>query len=297
MIETAGVIGVGAMGMGIAQSLIRARCQTFARDIDAQREVLARDHGAQVVPTARALGQAVQAIFIVVVDASQIDDVLQGESGLLAALRPGKQVLLCSTIAPDDALRFAKAIAATGADALDAPISGGPARAQAGTMSMMMAGSPSVIHSLGPILEAVAAKRFMISEHCGDAAKAKLVNNLMAGINLMAGAEALALAVRLGLDPRQMFDLIAVSSGQSWMFEDRMSRALQGDFAPRAQSHVLTKDLTLANRAARDAGVELPLGAVARDLLQATCDGGWRMEDDAAALKYYLARFGVALER
>src|SRR5205085_1170117 len=101
----------------------------------------------------------------------------------------------------------------------------------------------------------------------GAAAKAKLVNNLMAGINLAAGAEALALAARLGLEPRQMRELISASSGQSWMFDDRMTRALEGDYAPRAQSHVLTKDLTLANQAAEQAGVSLPLGALARDLL------------------------------
>ena len=93
--------------------------------------------------------------------------------------------------------------------------------------------------------------------------------------------------------PRQMFDLISVSSGQSWMFEDRMARALAGDYAPRAAAPVLTKDLTLANEAAGAAGVELPMGALARDLLKATCDGGWHTEDDAAALKYYLKRFGA----
>ncbi|MFO1198050.1 MAG: NAD(P)-dependent oxidoreductase [Burkholderiaceae bacterium] len=291
MIDTAGVIGVGAMGMGIAESLLRGRFTTFARDIDPARERVARTLGAGVAGSARALGEAAQAIFVVVVDAGQIDTVLAGDDGLLAALGPGKLVLVCSTIAPGDAQRFAATIAATGAGVLDAPISGGPARAHAGTMSMMLAGDADLIARARPMLDAVSARRFVISQRCGDAAKAKLVNNLMAGINLMAGAEALALAARLGLDPRQMFDLISASSGQSWMFEDRMARALAGDYAPRAAAPVLTKDLTLANEAARAAGVELPMGALARDLLRATCDGGWSAEDDAAALKYYLKRF------
>ena len=160
-------------------------------------------------------------------------------------------------------------------------------------MSIMLAGPDAALQAAGPVLDAIAGRRFVISPRHGDGARAKLVNNLMAGIHLMAGAEALALAARLGLDPRQMSELIGASSGQSWMFDDRMPRALAGDFAARAQAHVLTKDLTLANQAAADAGVELPLGAVARDQLRATCEGGWRTEDDAATLKYYARRFGV----
>jgi 3-hydroxyisobutyrate dehydrogenase len=291
--SSVGVIGVGAMGMGIAGRLLHAGFATVARDIDPAREALARAAGARVVPSARAAGSAAEVILVVVVDAPQIEQVLAGDDGLLRGLAPGKLVMLCSTIAPEDAQSFAVRIAETGAAVLDAPISGGPARASAGTMSVMLAGAPEALAFAAPVLDAIAGRRFVIGPHPGDAARAKLVNNLMAGIHLMAGAEALALAQRLGLDARQMYELISASSGQSWMFEDRMARALAGDYAPRAQAHVLTKDLTLANAAAAAAGVELPLGAVARELLRATCEGGWRDEDDAAALKYYRRRFGL----
>jgi len=294
MVKSVAVIGVGAMGMGMAHSLLRNGFRTLARDIDPQREALARAAGAQVVSSAREAGAA-DAVAIVVVDAAQIEQVLSGDDGLLAGLGPGRLVFLCSTIAPSDSETFAARIAATGAQVLDAPISGGPARAQAGTMSIMLAGPQSALDAAEPVLAAIAGKRFVIGARHGDAARAKLVNNLMAGIHLMAGAEALALAIRLGLDPRQMSELIGASSGQSWMFDDRMQRALVGDYAPRAQSHVLTKDLTLANDAAHAVGLQLPLGALARDLLRATCEGGWRDEDDAAALKYYASRFGVTL--
>ncbi len=293
MVASVGVIGVGAMGLGIARSLVRGGFTTFGRDVDAARETLARASGVGLVASAAQLGTRADVAIVVVVDAGQIEQVLDGADGLLATLRPGQLVLLCSTIAPGDAERFAARIGRTGARVLDAPISGGPARAEAGTMSIMLAGSREALASAEPVLAAIAGKRFVIGERHGDAARAKLVNNLMAGINLMAGAEALALAQRLGLDPRAMFELISASSGQSWIFEDRMARALLDDYEPRAAAHVLTKDLTLVNEAARAAGVDLPLGAVARDLLGATCAGGWRLEDDAAALKYYRRRFGV----
>lgn len=288
-----GVIGAGVMGLGIVRSLLRGGFAAHARDVDPMREALARDSGARIAGSPAELGARSDVIFIVVLDAAQIDDVFEGSNGLLRVLGPGKTVLINSTIAPCDMERFATRAGSTGAAFVDAPISGGPARAESGTMSMMLAAPDPVLAAIEPMLRVVSDKRFVIGAQAGDAARAKLVNNLMAGIHLIAGAEAMALAMRLGLDPRQMSELIRVSSGQSWMFDDRMPRALAGDFEPRAQAHVLTKDLTLANQAAADAGVDLPLGAVARDLLRATCDGGWRNEDDAAALKYYARRFGV----
>jgi 3-hydroxyisobutyrate dehydrogenase len=292
MAGAVGVIGVGAMGLGIVRRLVRGGFETVGRDIDATRESLARASGARVLASAAQIGAAAQVTIVVVVDAAQVEEVLAGDQGLLGALGPGKLVMLCSTIAPEDAARLAVRIEQTGALALDAPISGGPARAEGGTMSIMLAGRREALTRAEPVLAAISGKRFVIGERHGDAMRAKLVNNLMAGINLMAGAEALALAERLGLESRAMFGLIAASSGQSWMFEDRMARALVDDYEPRAAAHVLTKDLVLANEAARGAGVELPLGALARDLLRATCDAGWRLEDDAAALKYYRRRFG-----
>lgn len=293
MIRRVGIIGVGAMGMGIAISAARAGFEVHARDVDPRRQALAREHGFLPHDSCASLIGQVDACVIVVVDAAQIDEVLHGPGGLVDAMRAQPLVLLCSTIAPGDGQRFAEHLRGAGARPIDAPISGGPARAEAGTMSMMLAAPDDVLDAARPLLEAISGNRFVIGAQPGMAAKAKLVNNLMAGINLAAGAEALALAGRLGLAPAQMLELIRVSSGQSWMFEDRMSRALAGDYAPRAQSHVLTKDLTLANQAAEAAGVSLPLGAIARDMLRATCDAGWRDEDDAAIYKLYRDRFGL----
>ena len=288
-----GVIGVGAMGLGIAIRVRHSGFEVHVRDIDPARERLAVAAGARSHPHPRSVAQATEVCAIVVVDASQIDTVLAGEDGLLAGLTPGRTVLLCSTIAPEDTARLALRIRSVGADVLDAPISGGPVRAAEGTMSMMIAGDPAVRERLTPLLSALAVKRFVIGDVPGEAAKAKLVNNLLAGVHLAAAAEALTLAVKLGLDPRQMADLVSVSSGQSWMFDDRMPRALAGDFAPRAQVPVLTKDMTLATAVAERSGAPVPLAEIARDLLRATCEAGWRHEDDAAVLKHALARAGL----
>ncbi len=286
-----GVIGVGAMGSGIAARLADLGFRTLCRDIDPVREARLRGEGVLVAGSAREIGASCTVAIVVVVDAAQIETVLDGDDGLLGALGPGKTAVLCSTIAPEEMARFCERIVATGAAAVDAPISGGPARARDGSMSMMLAAPAATLERVDALVRAICGRRFVIGARYGDASRAKLVNNLMAGIHLLAAAEALALAERVGLDPAAMVELVAASSGQSWMFSDRMPRALSGDYAPRAQTRVLAKDLSLVNALASAAGVSLPLGALASDLLRGACEQGWSEDDDAAALEFYRARF------
>lgn len=281
-----GVIGTGAMGGAMAARLQDRGFKVQVRDIDPARQAIQVAAGAKGHSSPAALAGVANTVFIVVVDAHQITQVLKGEGGLLGALGPHHTVVFCSTISPDDMVRSCEAVAACGAAALDAPISGGPQRARDGAMSMMLAAQPELIARLEPLLDAMSARRFVISARFGDASKAKLVNNLVAGINLAAATEGLALARELGLDERQMLSLMTASSGQSWIGDDRLERALADDYAPRAQTHVLTKDLTLATALATQRGYPVPLGDQARTLFQAACDAGYRDEDDAAMLKY-----------
>ena len=160
-------------------------------------------------------------------------------------------------------------------------------------MSMMLAAPEAARARADAVLRAISGKRFVIGERHGDASRAKLVNNLMAGIHLLAGAEAMALAERVGLDPAVMVELISASSGQSWIFDDRMPRALAGDYVPRAQTRVLAKDLSLVNVLASGLGVDLPLGSLTGSLLRSAGDEGWASHDDAAVLEFYRARFAA----
>ena len=237
----------------------------------------------------RTLAAQADIAIVVVVNAEQVDAVLFGADGVIHAAGGAKTVMPCSTIAPQDTVRCAERLAAHGLATIDAPISGGPARALAGSMSMMLAAPAGTLAPWQPLLADLAGKRFVVSETIGDAAKAKLVNNLLAGVNLVAGAEALALAARLGLDPRAMFEIINASSGASWIFEDRMARALAQDYSPaRAAAHILTKDVGLATALAASVAHPTPLGDAALARLRETVERGWAELDDAAVIKTYL---------
>ncbi|MDB5852634.1 MAG: hypothetical protein JWR22_675 [Herminiimonas sp.] len=302
-----GVIGIGAMGMGIAKCLRAKGYAVSVRDVRPEAEHEAASLGMTVCETPARMAAQVDALIVVVLNAQQIDDVLFGDQGVAqgiaeavveSAAQPGtrRTVLLCSTIAPEDSVRFAERLAQTGIDCLDAPISGGPAKAEAGTMSMMLAGSAVTLDRCEQLLADMSGRRFRISEKVGDGARTKLVNNLLAGTNLVAGAEALALGIKLGLDPKRLFDVICASSGSSWIFEDRMARALENDYAPRAFAHILTKDMTLATGMADSAGYDTPLGDAALGIYRETLERGWADLDDAAVLKTFLKRRGKEQE-
>lgn len=285
-----GIIGIGAMGMGMARNLLGKGFSVYVRDIRPEACAEAAAAGMTVCASPAALARIADLIILVVVDAAQIDAVLFAADGVVAGTSAGrgKTVTICSTIAPEDTQRFAQRLADRNIALIDAPISGGPARAANGSMTMMLAAPAATLAPWESVLATLAAKQFRISERIGDGARAKLVNNLLAGINLVAGAEALALGMQLGLEPHQLYDLICASSGQSWIMADRMGRALDNDYAPRAATRILTKDMMLATAMAASAGHATPLGDAALARYRQAIASGWAALDDGAVLKTYL---------
>ncbi|MEP7297935.1 MAG: NAD(P)-dependent oxidoreductase [Burkholderiales bacterium] len=282
-----GIIGIGAMGFAMATNLRGRGHAPQVRDIDPKAIASATAHGLTPCDSPAQLAERCDLVAIVVVDATQIDDVLFGAGGVVHANLQGRAltVMICSTIAARDTERFRDRLVAHRIDLLDAPISGGPARAANGTMSMMLACDQSLRERFEPLLRQMAGTLFYVGEKVGDAARTKLVNNLLAGINLVAGAEALALGARLGLDKRALFEVIKASSGASWIVTDRMARALDNDYVPRARSVILTKDVGLAVQMADEANVDTPLGDEALRLFKATVAAGLGELDDAAVIK------------
>jgi putative dehydrogenase len=284
-VRRVGVIGTGAMGGGVVASLVRAGVPTWARDIRPEAQDAAVASGATATATPAEIARACDAVVLLVVDAGQIDTVLFGADGAADALAPGAIVVLSSTVDPAYPAALAPRLAARGVLLLDAPVSGGPAKAAAGTMTMMVSGDAGALARARPVLERITGRLFALGERAGDASAFKIVNNLLAAANLAAGAEAMALAIRAGLDPRQVFDVVNASSGGSWIFADRMARALDDDYAPRAAARILMKDVGIATAFARRLGVDAPLARAAHAAFVDAVDAGYGEEDDAALVK------------
>ena len=283
-----GVIGIGNMGLGIALRLREQGLAVTVRDVDATRDALARAGGCCVAASPAELAAGCDLVFVVVVDASQARDVLFGGDGATAALRPGCGVVLCPTIAPGDVEALAADLLRHGIDVIDAPMSGGPVRAREGRMSLMVAGADAVVDRWLPLLQRMADPVIRVSARPGDGARTKLVNNLLAAINLMGASEVLALATRLGLDPSRTLDVIESSSGQSWIGSNRLRRALAGDEEPQAHMALLAKDSALAMDEVRRIGAPAPLGAAASAGFAQAVAHGLARADDSALYRWLL---------
>ena len=285
-LRSAGFIGVGHMGGAMALRVCDLGWRVGVRDVEPAREAECVRAGASAWPTPAALAAAHAIVVVAVVDAAQCDAVLFGADGLAQGARPGEScVVLCPTLGPASAEAIAARLGERGIGCIDAPMSGGPARARDGSMSLMVACADALFVRHSPLLEALSSKIFRVGERPGDGARTKLVNNLLAAINLAGAAEAIALAERLGLDPARTLAVIEQSSGQSWIGADRMRRALAGDWAPRAHTTLLRKDSGLALEMAAAAGFDAPLGALAAERFRAACDAGFADLDDASLLR------------
>jgi putative dehydrogenase len=279
---TVAIVGVGNMGGGMAANLLAQGWPVRVNDTETSRVAALVAQGAVACPTAGECAAPADITIVCVVDAKQADDVLFGAGGVAAAVPAGHTVMLCPTISPQDVEAFTQRLAVLGLKAIDAPMSGGPARARDGSMSLMVACTDAVFNQHSALVKALSSKVFRISQRPGDGARTKLVNNLLAGINLVGAAEVMALAGRMGLDLERTLDVIEQSSGQSWIGSDRMHRAIAGDYAPRAHVTLLQKDTRLAMQAAQAAGFEGPLGAAARDTFARAAAAGFDALDDAA---------------
>jgi 3-hydroxyisobutyrate dehydrogenase len=223
----------------------------------------------------------------VVVNAAQTESVLFGEGGAAAAMRPGSLFVMCSTVDPNWSIGIERRLEALGLLYLDAPISGGAAKAATGEMTMMTAGRPEAYAKAAGVLDAMAARVYRLGDRAGNGSKVKIINQLLAGVHIAAAAEAMALGLREGVDAAALYEVITHSAGNSWMFENRMAHVLAGDYTPLSAVDIFVKDLGLVLDTARATKFPLPLSATAHQMFMQASSAGHGREDDAAVIKIF----------
>jgi len=291
----AAVIGLGSMGLGMARSLLRAGFSVAGFDVSADAVARLAAHGgrAATTPADAALGATV--VVGVVVNAAQTEAVLFGENGCAAAMAPGTVFVSSATMAPDLARRLAARLEAMGPHYLDAPMSGGAARAEEGKLTMLAAGSPAAFTIARPALAAMTATVYELGAEPGQGAAFKMVNQLLAGVHIAAACEAMAFAARQNLDLQKVYDVITASAGNSWMFENRMPHVLAGDYSPKSSVSIFTKDLGIVLDMARGANFPVPLASSALQMFLMTAAAGMGRDDDASVARMYAQVTGTKL--
>ncbi len=290
-----GVVGLGTMGMGAARNLLAKGHAVTGCDLRESSRAELQAAGGATVGDVAALPADLEAVLILVVNAAQEEAVLFGPDGCASRLAPGTVVICSATVAPEFARAMEQRLNAAGLLMLDAPVSGGRAGAEAGTMTVMGSGAPEAFERAGPVLDAIAGKVFRLGDAAGIGSTVKMVNQLLAGVHIAAAAEALALGIRAGADPRTLYDVISVSAGNSWMWQNRVPHILDGDDSPASAAAIFVKDLGIVLDQARSLAFPLPLAACAHQQFLATAAIGYGGRDDSSVIRVFQALTGIAL--
>ncbi|CUI99862.1 L-threonate dehydrogenase [Cognatishimia activa] len=290
------VIGLGSMGYGMAQSVLRAGHETYGFDISEERVDAFRAEGGAPGDRESTL-PTVDTAVVVVLNAAQTESVLFGANGIVASMKPGSAVLACATVPPEFARDMASRCSEAGVHYLDAPISGGSVKAANGQLSIMASGTPEAFAAARPALDAMAETVFELGDEAGAGSAMKAANQLLAGVHIATMAEALTFGMTQGIEPKTFVEVISQCAGTSWMLENRAPHIVDGDYTPHSSVNIWPKDLGIVLDIAKSAQFSAPITAAAMQQFLAAAGMGLGHEDDAAVAKVYAQNAGLTLPK
>jgi 3-hydroxyisobutyrate dehydrogenase len=269
-----GFIGTGLMGRPMAYNLLKAGFPVTAYNRTRSRAEPLTADGAVIVDSPREVAERSDVVITIVSDTPDVQQVIQGENGIVQAARPGMTVIDMSTISPRVTREIAAELAKCDVAMLDAPVSGGEKGAIEGTLSIMAGGKREVFERCRPVFEAMGKKLVYCGDH-GQGQMVKLCNQITIASNLVAAAEAVAFAKKAGLDPMTMIEAVGAGAAASWVVNVLGPKMASHDFAPGFMVKLQQKDLRLVMQAAAELGVSVPGAMLANQLFTAVeAEGG-----------------------
>ncbi|WP_267358653.1 MULTISPECIES: L-threonate dehydrogenase [unclassified Methylobacterium] len=291
----AAVIGLGSMGSGMAGTLLRAGFSVAACDVNPEAVARFEAAGGRGAPNPAEAARDADVVVSVVVNAAQTEAVLFGEAGAAAAMPGGAVFVSSATMDPAVARTLAARLEATGRHFLDAPMSGGAARAADGGLTFLASGSAAAFAKARPALDAMAGTLYELGDAAGQGAAFKMINQLLAGVHIAAACEAMAFAAKQGLDLRRVYEVITKSAGSSWMFENRVPHILDADYSPKSAVDIFVKDLGIVQDMARAEKYPVPVAAAALQMFLMASGAGMGRDDDASVARLYAQVSGATL--
>ena len=264
-----GLIGVGNMGMGMSRNVLKAGHELTVYDVRPEPlEVLIKE-GAHAAVSPREVGTAADSVFIMVLNVEQVKAALLGEDGLLAGLKPGSTIICTATIGRSQVIEVSELVTAKGIHIVDAPVSGGAPGAAAGTLTMMVAAQKETFEASKPVLEAIGRDIYHVGEDVGMGQTVKSALAVLIGTTYAGIFEALTLAVKAGVKPETLRDVVSTSVVGNFLFRDTTENILTRNFKGQSNIGTMYKDLSLAKSMANDCGVPLFAASAAFELFQA----------------------------
>ncbi len=290
-----GFIGLGNMGLPMAQNLIKAGHQVEGLDVSAASVEKLKSAGGAAAANAKDLASRSDVIVTMLPSGKEVREVYLGAGGIVDNAKAGALLIDSSTIDVDTARGVAKAAEGKGLLMVDAPVSGGVGGAQGATLTFMVGGSDAAFAKAKPVLEAM-GKTIVHAGGAGNGQAAKICNNMVLGVSMIAVSEAFVLAEKLGLDAQKLFDISSKSSGQCWSMTTYCpvpgpvpTSPANRDYAAGFTAAMMLKDLKLAQEASRSAGANTPLGAQAGTIYQHFVDSGEQGRDFSGIIRFLRA--------
>jgi 3-hydroxyisobutyrate dehydrogenase-like beta-hydroxyacid dehydrogenase len=291
-----GFLGLGLMGYPMARNLIRAGHSVAVWSHTAQKaRQLASEENGIYCETPRQVAAHAECTFLCLGDTAMVVEAILGADGLIQGARPGSVVVDASTISPKESRHIGSELKAKGVDFLDAPCTGSTPGAQGGTLTFMVGGDPAVFERAKPWMEAM-GKRLYYCGAAGLGLQAKLSQNLILSNILMAFNEGMVLAVKGGVDPSLMLDILDNSAAKSGLISYKAPFVFRRDFTPNFSVKWMHKDVGLILDSAQELGVPLFLTAVTRQLFQAAISSGQADEDMCSTIKVLEEMAGVLVD-
>lgn len=292
-IKPIGLVGLGAMGRGVATNLLAKNYKVLGFDVRSEAGDWLREQGGRFSNSLRDLGEQCEIIVSFVVNDAQTETVLFGDNGLAACMSPGSIFVACSTMPPAYVAALQSRLAERSIRLVDAPVTGGAAGALKGTLTVMTAGDPATCELVRPVLATFGARIYHLGEHAGAGAQMKVINQLLCGVHLAAAGEALALARKQGLPLSTVHEILCSGSGSSWMLGDRGPRMVREAYDEVTSAvDIFVKDLGLVLDACAQSDYEAPLASAAQAAFRAVSARGLGAIDDSAVILNYSDKTG-----
>jgi 3-hydroxyisobutyrate dehydrogenase len=293
--KSIGFVGLGNMGLPMVANLLKAGYRVHAYDVRREAVEAAVGQGAVAAESAAQATSLGDAVVTMVPNSPEVEIAYLGPKGVLDGARSGQIAIDMSTIDPATTRKVGARLEAAGVRMLDAPVSGGVPGAVAGTLTIMVGGDPAVVAQARPVLSAM-GKNVVHVGPLGAGEVAKICNNLVAGVSMIAVAEAFTIGIRAGVDPKILHEVIRTSSGGCWALEHNCpvaglvpKSASNREFAAGFMTDLMAKDLSLARAAARDLGVPCFSGALAHDLYVLASRHGLGRKDFSSVIQLLTA--------
>ena len=287
-----GFIGLGIMGSAMAMNIHKKGFPLIVYNRTRNKAEPFAKLGVPVANSPREVAEKSDVVIDMVTDAPDVEEVLFGRDGVVYGAHPGLIVIDMSTNSPEYARYFAKRLAEYGIEFLDAPVTGGDVGARQGTLTIMVGGKREVFEKVRPVLETM-GKTIIYAGDVGNGQMLKLLNQIVVGIDMLAVAEAMALAKKAGIDMDKLFTVLSTGAANSFTVQYYMPKMMKSDYEPGFRAAHLKKDLRYALETANKLGVPLPGTALTLELYNALVAKGLGDKGTQALLKLYYELSGI----